>query len=108
MTDDPGAVVSPADARILPGSFTDTRHLFIKEKLFQYDELTGMDRTRWHSTFRDGDYAVFRLTPDKYHYTHAPVSGRVADHYEINGRFHSCNPGAVVRSVTPFPRTGGR
>ncbi len=102
MTDDPGAVVSPADARILPGSFTDTRHLFIKEKLFQYDELTGMDRTRWHSTFRDGDYAVFRLTPDKYHYTHAPVSGRVADHYEINGRFHSCNPGAVVRSVTRF------
>jgi phosphatidylserine decarboxylase len=103
MTDDPGAVVSPADARILPGSFTDTPYLCIKEKLFRYEELTGMDRP-WHSTFRDGEYAIFRLTPDKYHYTHTPVSGRVKDVYEINGRFHSCNPGAVVQSVTPFSK----
>jgi phosphatidylserine decarboxylase len=103
MTDDPGTFVSPADARFLPGSFTDNRHLCIKDKLFQYEELTGMDRP-WHRTFRDGEYAVFRLTPDKYHYTHAPVSGRVKDVYEINGRFHSCNPGAVVQSVTPFSK----
>ncbi|MCF8074865.1 MAG: phosphatidylserine decarboxylase [Desulfotignum sp.] len=103
MTDDPGAFVSPADARILPGSFTDTLYLCIKDKLFQYEELTGMDRP-WHRTFRDGEYAVFRLTPDKYHYTHAPVSGRVKDVYEINGCFHSCNPGAVVQTITPFSK----
>ncbi len=104
MTNDPGSVVSPADARILPGSFTDTRYLCIKEKLFQFDELVGIDRPRWLKSFRNGDYAVFRLTPDKYHYTHVPVSGRVADFYEINGRFHSCNPGAVVQSVSPFSK----
>jgi phosphatidylserine decarboxylase len=103
MSNDPKAVVSPADARILPGSFTDTPYLCIKEKLFRYEELTGMDRP-WHRTFRDGEYAVFRLTPDRYHYTHVPVSGRVKDVYEINGCFHSCNPGAVVQSVTPFSK----
>jgi len=104
MTDDHRVVVSPADARILPGSFADNRHLCIKEKFFQYDELIGMDRLRWQKTLRNGNYAVFRLTPDKYHYTHVPVSGRVKDIYEINGRFHSCNPGAVVQSVTPFSK----
>jgi phosphatidylserine decarboxylase len=104
MTDDPWAVVSPADARVLTGSFADTGDLFIKEKFFQYDELIGMDRVRWRRAFRHGDYAVFRLTPDKYHYNHAPVSGNVVDIYEINGRYHSCNPGAVVQSVTPYSK----
>ncbi|MFO7913594.1 MAG: phosphatidylserine decarboxylase [Desulfotignum sp.] len=104
MTDDPGAVVSPADARVLTGSFADTGDLFIKEKFFQYDELIGMDRARWRRAFRHGDYAVFRLTPDKYHYNHVPVSGKVVDIYEINGQYHSCNPGAVVRSFTPYSK----
>lgn len=104
MTENPRAVVSPADARILPGSFADTSDLFIKEKFFQYDELIGQDRPRWRRAFKHGDYAVFRLTPEKYHYNHAPVSGTVADVYEINGRYHSCNPGAVVRSVTPYSK----
>jgi len=104
MTDDRRAVVSPADARILTGSFADTADLFIKEKFFQYDELIGTDRPRWRRAFRHGDYAVFRLTPDKYHYNHVPVSGNVVDFYEINGRYHSCNPGAVVQSVTPYSK----
>jgi phosphatidylserine decarboxylase len=104
MTDDPGSVVSPADARVLTGTFADTDDLFIKEKFFQYDELIGQDRSRWRRAFRRGDYAVFRLTPDKYHYNHVPVSGKVVDIYEINGQYHSCNPGAVVRSVTPYSK----
>jgi phosphatidylserine decarboxylase len=104
MTDDPGALVSPADARVLIGSFADSTDLFIKEKFFQYDELIGQDRPRWRRVFRHGDYAVFRLTPEKYHYNHAPVSGTVVDIYEINGRYHSCNPGAVVQAVTPYSK----
>jgi len=104
MTEDLRAVVSPADARILTGSFSDTADLFIKEKFFQYDELIGTDRPRWRRAFRHGDYAVFRLTPDKYHYNHVPVSGKVVDIYEINGQYHSCNPGALVRSVTPYSK----
>lgn len=97
-------VVSPADSRVLPGTFKTTDALFIKEKLFEYRELIGQDRGQWLDVFDQGDYAVFRLTPDKYHYNHSPVAGKVLDIYEINGRYHSCNPGAVVRSVTPYSK----
>ena len=45
-----------------------------------------------------------RLTPEKYHYNHVPVSGRVEEIYMIDGRCHSCNPGAVVSMVTPFSK----
>ena len=104
MDEDAACVVSPADARVLIGSFCETEDLFIKGKFFNYRELIGPDKPEWSAAFKEGDYAVFRLTPEKYHYNHAPVSGKVVDIYEINGRYHSCNPGAVVESITPFSK----
>ncbi len=104
MTGDASCIVSPADARMLTGSFNQTEALFIKEKFFNFQELIGQDKAQWSAAFEDGDYTVFRLTPEKYHYNHAPVSGKVVDIYEMNGRYHSCNPGAVVRSVGPFSK----
>ena len=104
MTTDSDAVVSPADARVLMGSFRETSTLFIKEKFFSFAELLGPDKAEWLEAFANGDYAIFRLTPEKYHYNHAPVSGRIIDIYEINGQFHSCNPGAVVQAVTPMSK----
>jgi len=53
---------------------------------------------------RRGDFAVFRLTPDKYHYNHTPVAGRVVDLYEVAGTYHSCHPAAVVEMVTPYSK----
>ncbi|MFH0996487.1 MAG: phosphatidylserine decarboxylase [Pseudomonadota bacterium] len=104
MPDSPDAILSPADARVLIGSFSTTSAVFIKENFFDFAELIGMDRPNWLSRFEHGDFAVFRLTPDQYHYNHVPVSGDVVDHYEISGRYHSCNPGAVVREVTPLSK----
>jgi phosphatidylserine decarboxylase len=97
-------VVSPADARMLAGSLDAHSSLFLKGKFFSFRELIGADKKQWLDAFHDGDFAVFRLTPDKYHYNHTPVSGRVADIYVIDGRCHSCNPGAVVAEVTPFSK----
>jgi len=88
-------VVAPADSRLLLGSFADTSGLFIKEKYFDLEELLGAS-TSWPERFRHGDFAVFRLTPDKYHYNHLPVSGRVVDFYGLDGRHHSCNPSAFI------------
>jgi phosphatidylserine decarboxylase len=104
MLEDPRVVVSPADARVLVGSCDRTRQFFLKEKFFSLRELLGGPRRRWHRFFADGDVAVFRLTPDKYHYNHAPVAGRVIDYYTIDGDCHSCNPSAVVTAVTPFSK----
>ena len=98
------AVVSPADARVALGALHPDSPLFLKDKFFDYDELLGADRRRWLETFNHGDYAVFRLTPDKYHYNHTPVAGRVVEHYTLGGVYHSCNPGAVVEVVTPYSK----
>jgi len=104
MSAQPDRIVSPADARMLAGSFAQQSLLFLKEKFFDYEELLGADKPLWRETFREGQFAIFRLTPEKYHYNHLPVSGRVVDIYEIQGGYHSCNPGAVVRMVTPYSK----
>lgn len=104
LPDDPRAVTSPADARMLVGSFRRASRVFLKEKLFDYEQLIGLEKRDWLNAFQHGDFAVFRLTPDKYHYNHTPVAGTVLDIYEIPGLYHSCNPGAVVVEVTPHSK----
>ncbi len=100
----PDAVVSPADAKMLAGSFSRTSRLFLKEKFFDFPELLGREKQEWQTAFRDGDFAIFRLTPEKYHYNHLPVSGIVCDIYDIPGGYCPCNPGAVVALGTPYSR----
>lgn len=102
--EDPTAVVSPADARCLVGSLKETSSLFLKDKFFDLAELVGRDKAHWLNAFCGGDFTILRLTPEKYHYNHTPVSGLVKDIYEIPGGYHSCNPGAVVSAVTPFSK----
>ncbi|THB74923.1 MAG: phosphatidylserine decarboxylase [Desulfobulbaceae bacterium] len=89
----PHCVVSPADSRVLIGSFDTDSLVFIKEKFFSIKELVGEDH---HIKFKNGCFAIFRLTPDKYHYNHFPVSGTIIDTYECNGAYHSCNPVASI------------
>lgn len=104
MPDDPGSVTVPADARVLVGSLAETSSLNIKDKFFSYEELLGADHDIWLKTFAAGDFALFRLTPDKYHYNHTPVTGKVIDFYQLDGRFHSCNPQAVIVEATPLSK----
>ena len=101
---DPAAVASPCDARVAVASLAPGSALFLKGKLFALDELLGLDRREWLILFSGGDAAVFRLTPEKYHYNHWPVAGRVIDLYELAGAFHSCHPRAVVELATPFSK----
>jgi phosphatidylserine decarboxylase len=98
---DPDWVVSPADARVAVGSLADGSPLRLKGRFFDFEELLGPDRGGWLEVFRGGDFAVFRLTPERYHWNHAPVSGRVLDRYELPGVYHACNPTAVIELATP-------
>lgn len=104
LPDDPVSAVCPADARVIVGSLLETSSIFIKEKFFDFAELLSTDRLRWLEAFAGGDFAVFRLTPEKYHYVHVPASGQVVDFYNIDGRYHSCNPQATVSLVTPYSK----
>lgn len=103
LSEEPSAVVSPADSRVLTGSLNESQHLFIKEKFFSFGELLGA-REPWLTRLAGGDFAIFRLTPEHYHYNHVPVSGRVVDFYEIEGTYHACNPAAVVAVATPYSK----
>jgi phosphatidylserine decarboxylase len=104
MSANPSLIVCPSDSRAIVGSMNEASGLFIKEKLFNFSELLSVDRGRWLETFAGGDFAVFRLTPEKYHYVHVPTSGRVEDFYEIDGRYHSCNPGATISLLNPLSK----
>jgi len=104
MPDDPDVIVSPADSKMLVGSFCESSHLYIKGKFFDYEEMLWTDKKTWLRAFRGGDFAVFRLTPDKYHYNHTPVAGKIIDFYQIPGGYHSCNPHAVLSIVTPYSK----
>ncbi len=103
MPTNPRAVVCPADARALLGSMVESSGLHIKQKFFSFPELLG-GGSPWQSSFEKGDYAVFRLTPEKYHYTHSPVAGRVLDIYSVGGRYHPCNPNVAVQLMTPVSK----
>ena len=97
-------VLSPSDSKVLLGSFRKSSLLFIKEKFFRFEELLGEDKPAWLRAFRDGHFAIFRLTPEKYHYNHTPVAGKVVDFYEIPGVYHSCNPGALICVPHPYSK----
>jgi phosphatidylserine decarboxylase len=96
-------VASPADSRVLIGSFAEISTLFIKDKFFDLQELLGVE-SLWCSRFCGGDFAVFRLTPDKYHYNHMPVNGRVVAAYNVDGRYHSCNPSALISMASLYSK----
>lgn len=103
MPADIHSVVAPSDSRVLIGSLTPASALFIKEKFFTVDELLGNNR-RYGQIYKQGDFAVFRLTPDKYHYNHLPVDGTVSDTYQVDGDYHSCNPTAVVSQASVYSK----
>jgi len=104
MDDDPAVVVSPADARALVGTLASSPALPVKEKFFTFDELLGEPGRVWADALRGGYYALFRLTPDKYHYNHLPAAGVVVDYYGVGGQYHSCNPAAVIQELTPHSK----
>jgi phosphatidylserine decarboxylase len=104
MDSTPDAVVSPSDARLLPGSFRQTSDLFIKDKFFKFEEMFGNDKSIWKKAFTGGDFAMLRLTPDKYHRNHVPAAGVVRDIYEIDGAYQSCHPAVVVAQATPYSK----
>jgi phosphatidylserine decarboxylase len=103
LSPDPRRVVAPCDSRVLLGNLNHQKELLIKEKFFSLVDLLDK-KAAWIDKFRDADWAIFRLTPEMYHYNHCPVAGAVVDFYEIGGAYHSCNPTACIETVTPYSK----
>lgn len=87
-------IVSPADCKLIVGKLSEDTVLRIKERFFDLGTLLGDGSLA--ERFRGGDFGVFRLAPEDYHYFHSPVSGLVTDVFEVEGRYYSVNPHALA------------
>ncbi len=104
LPEEEDAIVSPADSKVTLGSSMENKYFYIKNKFFDHQDLLGAEKKEWHKTFEDGDFAIFRLTPEKYHYTHVPVTGVVIDFYSIDGVYNSCHPEALISICHPYSK----
>ncbi len=93
-------VSSPADGKALTFGFAHDAMMPIKSKWVAAAELIGSQALAESLTPFSG--VIVRLTPDAYHYVHAPVSGIVRSHEWIEGALHSCNPAALVTFANPY------
>lgn len=100
MSADVGTIVSPADGKALVFGFADDAMLPVKQRFVSARELLGDEYGFKQVSASAG--LIVRLTPEMYHYVHAPVSGVVIAHKWIEGALHSCNPGALVCFQRPY------
>lgn len=84
---DSGAVISPADSKVLCYDIGDDLKFNVKGSEYTPDEIVGngIDLTG----FAGGKALVFRLSMDDYHHYCHIDSGKIADSYEIKGKLHT-------------------
>jgi len=99
----PMAVVSPTDSKVT--SFGDiTQSTIIQAKGIDYSvkELLGVER--YYSSFTNGKYITFYLSPQDYHRIHAPFSGQILGYYYEPGKLFPVNELAVLNIRGLFPK----
>jgi phosphatidylserine decarboxylase len=94
------AIVSPADGKLLHFGGGEDAMVSVKRRFFSVPELLA--KPNWAAQFSTARGVSVRLTPEVYHYVHAPVSGVVLDVYDVDGAYHSCNPTALVSFDSPY------
>ncbi len=100
MAEQVGTIVSPADGKALAFGHAEDFMLPVKSKWVAIPELVGSRALVDELASVCG--VIVRLTPEAYHYVHAPVSGVVRSHDLIDGALHSCNPTALVSFAQPY------
>jgi phosphatidylserine decarboxylase len=100
LAGDAQSITSPADGKALAFGFPCDALLPVKSKWIAADRLIGSRALADSLAPLSG--VIVRLTPDAYHYVHAPVSGVVQSHTLLDGALHSCNPAALVTFTNPY------
>jgi phosphatidylserine decarboxylase len=99
IADAPGAVVSPADGKVVEcGLATAGTLIQAKGSTFALGELLGDADAA--SRLEGGAYLITYLSPKDYHRVHSPVAGKVVGWQHIPGTLFSVN----ARSVAVEPR----
>ncbi|HKK33451.1 MAG TPA: phosphatidylserine decarboxylase [Desulfomicrobiaceae bacterium] len=98
---DPGAVVSPADGKVL--AFEGLQGLdrfFVKGQSFSLDRFL-QDRTL-SARYEGGTLLIIRLAPVDYHRFHFPADGRISGSTPVGGTYYSVSPHAVKNRLSVY------
>jgi phosphatidylserine decarboxylase len=101
IEDAPGAIVSPADGKVVESGMVEAGKLLqAKGTLFSLEELLGdADFAR---RLEGGPFLITYLSPMDYHRVHSPVGGRVLGWRHIPGVLFPVNARSVLREPRLF------
>lgn len=86
----PGALVSPADSKLLVYKIGEDTHMQVKGRDYTAGEILGDEALS--ECFKGGYALVFRLTVDDCHRYSFPDSGKVLSRKYIKGKLHTVSP----------------
>lgn len=102
IAQDPNAVASPGDGRLLVfPKIDETSISYVKWAPVPLFELFNRNK-ELAEKFRNGSCAILRLCPADYHRFHFPVSGKVGITKTVPGLLHSVNPYALEQGLPVY------
>ncbi len=91
VTDDPGAIVSPADGAVSQlGTISEGQLLQAKGRHYSCESLLANDQ-KMASLFEGGKFATIYLSPRDYHRVHMPFAGVLQKTIYVPGQLFSVN-----------------
>jgi len=98
---EPDALISPCDSKlyVIP-TLTQESIFFVKALPFSLATFLGP--THNASPYTHGTLAIFRLSPNDYHWFHMPAPGTPRPATLIPGRLHSVNPLVYKKNIQPL------
>ncbi len=98
INDNPEAIVSPADGKVMV--FPEINRLdtfFAKGQEFSLEEF--LQDQSLSSMYKGGALMIIRLAPADYHRFHFPADGRISRSKRIDGSYYSVSPYAVKKRM---------
>ena len=104
ITNDPRAIISPADGMLSQLGLIDDSAIFqAKGKTFSVVDLLGGEPDR-AKPFIGGNFATIYLSPKDYHRLHMPLDGKLREMIHIPGRLFSVSPVTTEHIPNLFAR----
>lgn len=100
QTDDPNALLSVADSKLLYYPITDGLKVKIKNSVYDLEDI--LEDRELAEAYRGGTCLIFRLCVDDYHRYHFPDDGKLVSVKHIKGQLHT------VRSISEKYRVYSR
>ncbi|MFD0944258.1 archaetidylserine decarboxylase [Savagea faecisuis] len=95
------AIVSPVDADLTAaGPLHEGTRFTIKGKTYSIDEVFGSKKIA--SSYENGYYYIFYLSPQHYHHFHHPIDGTIRNRYALGSTSYPVNQLGLTYGDEPF------